>query len=61
MNERIYDDKNEIKCVSLVSCAKHGDDYIISIIHGSNDFYYCNNSYIDMKRITENILKNQHT
>lgn len=56
--ENIYTNDNEIKNHSLISCVKNGDDFVIGIILGSFDFRYCNNSYIDMKRILEKIEYN---
>ncbi len=55
--ENIYDEANEIKCRSLISCIQKDDDYIVGIILGSDEFYYCNNTYIDMKRIFEKVVK----
>ncbi|MDE6138123.1 MAG: hypothetical protein K2F57_01475, partial [Candidatus Gastranaerophilales bacterium] len=54
--ENIYNDKNEIFNQSLVSCVMKGSTPVIGVILGSDEFYYCRNSYIDMKRILENII-----
>ncbi len=49
--ENIYSDSNTIKNRSLVAAVSKDSDYIIGVILGSDEFYYCNTSYIDMKRI----------
>lgn len=54
--ENVYNDKNEIFNQSLVSCVEKDSRKIIGVILGSDEFYYCRNSYIDMKRIFENII-----
>ncbi len=51
--ENIYTDANLIKDKSLVSCVETSRGNIIGVILGSDDFYYCNSSYIDMARLLE--------
>lgn len=53
MSENVYDDNNKIDNQSLVSCVKKGKESVIGVILGSDEYYYCRNSYIDMKRIFE--------
>lgn len=54
--ENVYSDFNIINNRSLISAAYNGSDYIVGVILGSDEFYYCNNSYIDMKRILQHCL-----
>ena len=56
-SENIYSDVNYHPNKSLVSYVTKEGKSIIGVILGSEDFYYCNNSYIDMKRIL-NICSN---
>lgn len=51
--ENIYSDSNIISNKSLISAANNTSGFVIGVILGSDEFYYCNNSYIDMKRILQ--------
>ena len=54
--ENIYDDSNYLPNKSLISCIEAKDEVIFGIILGSEDFYYCNNSYLDMRRILDKCI-----
>ncbi len=49
--ENIYSTINHLPKKNIVSCVFNKENPIIGVILDSDDFYYCNNSYIDMKRI----------
>ncbi|MCM1339494.1 MAG: Mur ligase family protein [Muribaculaceae bacterium] len=54
--ENIYNDNNLIPNQSFASCVKTDSGYLVGVILGSDDYYYCNNSYIDMKRIFDSLI-----